>query len=79
MITAKIQTTSGKVFEATRDVDLIVSNIEDWQKFVSIWNEYLLSDSIIRIYDIIPEEDLWEKIHTELEENEEKNDENEKE
>lgn len=77
MITAKIQTTTGKVLEATRDVDRIVKDLNDWLKFVSIWNECVASDTILRIFDIIPEEDLWEKIHKEIEENEEKVEENE--
>lgn len=77
MITAKIQTTTGKVLEATRDVDRIVKDLNDWLKFVSIWNECVASDTILRIFDIIPEEDLWEKVYKEIEKNEEKTEENE--
>jgi len=77
MITAKIQTTTGKVLEATRDVDRIVKDLNDWLKFVFIWNECVASDTILRIFDIISEEDLWEKIYKEIEENEEETEENE--
>lgn len=77
MITAKIQTTSGKTLEATRDLKDIYDDVNAWNVLVAIWDYLIPSASIVLITIVAKEEDLWEKIHKEIEENEEKVEENE--
>ena len=77
MITAKIQTTSGKTLEATRDLRDICADVNAWNVLVGIWDYVIPSASIALITIVAKEEDLWEKIHIESEENEEKTEENE--
>lgn len=77
MITAKIQTTSGKTLEATRDLKDIYDDVNAWNVLVAIWDYLIPSASIVLITIVAKEEDLWEKIHKEIEENEEKTEENE--
>ena len=77
MITAKIQTTSGKTLEATRDLKDIYDDVNAWNVLVAIWDYLIPSASIVLITIVAKEEDLWEKIHKEIEENEEKAEENE--
>lgn len=77
MITGKIQTTSGKTLEATRDLKDIYDDVNAWNVLVAIWDYLIPSASIVLITIVAKEEDLWEKIHKEIEENEEKTEENE--
>lgn len=85
MITAKIQTTSGKVLEATRNLQDIYDDVNAWNVLVVIWNYIIPSTSIVSITIVNStmweEEDLWEKIYKKIDEknekNEEKNEENE--
>lgn len=77
MITAKIQTTSGKTLEATRDLKDIYDDVNSWNALVVIWDYIIPTSSIVLITIVAKEEDLWEKIHKEIEENEEKAEENE--
>lgn len=77
MITAKIQTTSGKTLEATRNLQEIYNDVNAWNVLVAIWDYVIPSESIVLITIIAKEEDLWEKVYKKIEENEEKVEENE--
>ena len=77
MITAKIQTTSGKTLEATRSLQDIYDDVNAWNVLVVIWDYVIPSASIVLITIVAKEENLWEKVYKTIEKNEEKLEENE--